>query len=162
MRAAAEVDSAGRVSSNPSTCRVSSRGLLAVRRHGCAWRGEELGRSGTSQSSRRWRCSKGPYAARLIQGRALRGKDYKPFHYREQGQTLATIGRARCRRDLTRFASVGSPHWVTWLVVHLWYLIGFQTGLIVLIPLVVQLLPRDAAARDRARAGHCGGRPTSL
>jgi NADH dehydrogenase len=73
----------------------------------------------------------GRYAAKLIKAK-LRGKDHEPFRYRDKGN-LATIGRARAVADLHVVRLSGFPAWVTWLVVHLWYLIGFQNRLIVLI-----------------------------
>ena len=73
----------------------------------------------------------GRYAAREIRDR-LRGREPSPFHYRDKGN-LATIGRARAVADLHAARLSGFPAWVTWLVVHLWYLIGFQNRLLVLI-----------------------------
>ena len=72
-----------------------------------------------------------PYAAMLVRAR-LRGRDQEPFRYRDKGN-LATIGRARAVADLHTAKLSGFLAWVTWLVVHLWYLIGFQNRLLVLI-----------------------------
>jgi NADH:ubiquinone reductase (H+-translocating) len=73
----------------------------------------------------------GRYAARVVKAR-LRGRDYKPFRYRDKGN-LATIGRARAVADLHAIRLSGFPAWLTWLLVHIWYLIGFQNRLLVLI-----------------------------
>jgi NADH dehydrogenase len=73
----------------------------------------------------------GRYAAKVVKAR-LRGQEHKPFRYRDKGN-LATIGRARAVADLHAIRLSGFPAWVTWLVVHLWYLIGFQNRLLVLI-----------------------------
>jgi NADH dehydrogenase len=73
----------------------------------------------------------GRYAAKLVRAR-LRGRSTGPFHYRDKGN-LATIGRARAVADLHILRLSGFPAWVTWLVVHLWYLIGFQNRLVVFI-----------------------------
>jgi NADH dehydrogenase len=73
----------------------------------------------------------GRYAAKLVRAR-LRGRSAGPFHYRDKGN-LATIGRARAVADLHVLRLSGFPAWVTWLVVHLWYLIGFQNRLVVFI-----------------------------
>ena len=73
----------------------------------------------------------GRYAAKVVKAR-LRGREHKPFRYRDKGN-LATIGRARAVADLHAIRLSGFPAWVTWLVVHLWYLIGFQNRLLVLI-----------------------------
>jgi NADH:ubiquinone reductase (H+-translocating) len=73
----------------------------------------------------------GRYAAKVVKAR-LRGREHKPFRYRDKGN-LATIGRARAVADLHAIRLSGFPAWVTWLVVHLWYLIGFQNRILVLI-----------------------------
>ncbi len=41
----------------------------------------------------------------------------------------------------------GVPAWVTWLVVHLWYLIGFQNRVVVLIRWAFSLATRGRGAR---------------
>jgi NADH:ubiquinone reductase (H+-translocating) len=71
----------------------------------------------------------GRYAARTLLAR-LAGKPTKPFRYRDKGN-LATIGRARAVADVKGVHLSGAVAWVTWLAVHLWYLIGFQNRLIV-------------------------------
>jgi NADH:ubiquinone reductase (H+-translocating) len=73
----------------------------------------------------------GRYAGRLVRDR-LRGRQSPPFHYRDKGN-LATIGRASAVADLNFVRLSGFVAWVGWLVVHLWYLIGFQNRLLVLI-----------------------------
>jgi NADH dehydrogenase len=73
----------------------------------------------------------GRYAAKVVRAR-LRGRDSHPFRYRDKGN-LATIGRARAVADLHLVRLGGFPAWLTWLVVHLWYLIGFQNRLLVFI-----------------------------
>jgi NADH:ubiquinone reductase (H+-translocating) len=73
----------------------------------------------------------GRYAAKVIKAR-LRGREHEPFRYRDKGN-LATIGRARAVADLHAVRLSGFPAWITWVVVHLWYLIGFQNRLFVMI-----------------------------
>jgi NADH:ubiquinone reductase (H+-translocating) len=73
----------------------------------------------------------GRYAAKLVRNR-LAGRQTAPFHYRDKGN-LATIGRASAVADLNFVKLSGFVAWVGWLVVHLWYLIGFQNRLLVLI-----------------------------
>jgi NADH:ubiquinone reductase (H+-translocating) len=73
----------------------------------------------------------GRYAGRLVRNR-LRGRQTPPFRYRDKGN-LATIGRASAVADLNFVRLSGFVAWVGWLVVHLWYLIGFQNRLLVLI-----------------------------
>jgi NADH:ubiquinone reductase (H+-translocating) len=73
----------------------------------------------------------GRYAAKAVRAR-LRGAETGPFRYLDKGN-LATIGRARAVADLHVIRLGGFPAWITWLVVHLWYLVGFQNRLLVFI-----------------------------
>jgi NADH dehydrogenase len=67
----------------------------------------------------------GRYVARAI----LEGAESQPpFRYRDKG-TMATIGRAAAVVQLGRLRFTGFVGWVTWLVVHLYYLIGFRNRL---------------------------------
>jgi NADH dehydrogenase len=87
----------------------------------------------------------GAYAARLVQAR-LEGHDPGPFAYRDKGN-LATIGRARAVAEVHGVRVSGLLAWVTWLVVHLWYLIGFQNRLLVVIRWAFSFVTRGRGAR---------------
>jgi NADH dehydrogenase len=87
----------------------------------------------------------GRYAAKVVRAR-LRGRSTAPFHYRDKGN-LATIGRARAVADLHWVRLSGFPAWLTWLVVHLWYLIGFQNRLLVFIRWSFSFFTRGRGAR---------------
>jgi NADH:ubiquinone reductase (H+-translocating) len=73
----------------------------------------------------------GRYAARLVLDR-IRSRPTPPFRYHDKGN-VATIGRARAVADLRGIRLSGLPAWLVWLLVHLWYLIGFENRLVVLI-----------------------------
>jgi NADH:ubiquinone reductase (H+-translocating) len=73
----------------------------------------------------------GRYAAQVVRSR-LRSHDTPPFHYRDKGN-LATIGRGAAVAEIRRLRLSGFIAWVTWLVVHLWYLIGFQNRVLVFV-----------------------------
>jgi NADH dehydrogenase len=74
----------------------------------------------------------GRYAAHLVRER-LAGRSPKPFRYHNKGN-LATIGRARAVADLPGHIRLsGLFAWLTWLFVHLWYLVGFQNRVVVFI-----------------------------
>jgi NADH dehydrogenase len=73
----------------------------------------------------------GRYAAKVVRTRLAAGRP-APFHYRDKGN-LATIGRARAVADLHVVRLSGFPAWATWLLVHLWYLVGFENRLLVFI-----------------------------
>jgi NADH:ubiquinone reductase (H+-translocating) len=87
----------------------------------------------------------GRYAARAIRAR-LAGQEPKPFKYIDKGN-LATIGRARAVADVKGIHLSGFLAWVTWLVVHLWYLIGFQNRLLVVIRWAVSFFTHGRGAR---------------
>ncbi|MBV8479493.1 MAG: NAD(P)/FAD-dependent oxidoreductase, partial [Actinobacteria bacterium] len=72
----------------------------------------------------------GRYAARVVRDR-LRGRETPPFRYHDKGN-LATIGRAAAVADLRGIKLSGFIAWLTWLFVHLFYLIGFQNRVLVL------------------------------
>ena len=100
----------------------------------------------------------GRYAASVVCAR-LRGREQPAFRYRDKGN-LATIGRAAGVADIKGVRLSGFPAWATWLVVHLWYLIGFQNRLLVLIRWSVSFATRgrgtrlitDASTTSRATA----------
>jgi NADH dehydrogenase len=71
----------------------------------------------------------GHYAARSLR-RRLRGESVSPFRYRDKGN-VATIGRGRAVADVGFVRLSGLPAWFVWLVIHIWYLIGFQNRLLV-------------------------------
>jgi NADH dehydrogenase len=87
----------------------------------------------------------GRHAARVVRDR-LGGHQSAPFRYRDKGD-LATIGRARAVADLRRVRLSGLPAWLVWLFVHLWYLIGFQNRLLVLIRWSFSFVTRGRGAR---------------
>jgi NADH dehydrogenase len=87
----------------------------------------------------------GRYAAKVIRAR-LRGRKRGPFRYRDKGN-LATIGRARAVADLHFLRLHGFPAWFTWLVVHLWYLVGFQNRILVFIRWSISFFTRGRGAR---------------
>jgi NADH:ubiquinone reductase (H+-translocating) len=87
----------------------------------------------------------GRYAAKLVRAR-LGGQSIGPFRYLDKGN-LATIGRARAVADLHAIRLSGFPAWAAWLVVHLFYLVGYQNRLIVFIRWAISFVNRDRGAR---------------
>ncbi|MFW6084431.1 MAG: NAD(P)/FAD-dependent oxidoreductase [Gemmatimonadota bacterium] len=66
----------------------------------------------------------GKHAAKSIR-RLARGESTKPFDYLDKG-ALATIGRAAAVLEFRRIRMHGFLAWMTWLVIHIVYLIGFR------------------------------------
>lgn len=63
--------------------------------------------------------------------RELMGKPRGKFHYKNHGQ-LATIGRSRAIIEFGRLECGGFIAWILWLIIHIYFLIGFQNRLFVL------------------------------
>jgi NADH dehydrogenase len=87
----------------------------------------------------------GRYAARVIRDR-LRGGQSPPFRYRDKGN-LATIGRARAVADIKGLRLSGFPAWFMWLVIHLWYLVGFQNRIVVFIRWSISFFTHNRGSR---------------
>jgi EmrB/QacA subfamily drug resistance transporter len=71
----------------------------------------------------------GRHAARVVRDR-LHGRPPRRFRYHDKGN-LATIGRASAVAEVKHFRLSGFLAWITWLTVHLWYLIGFENRVLV-------------------------------
>ena len=96
----------------------------------------------------------GRYAATAVRAR-LDGRSAGPFHYLDKGN-LATIGRARAVADLHFLRLSGFPAWLTWLLVHIWYLIGFQNRMLVIVRWIYSFVTRGRGARLIAGPGRDG------
>ncbi len=87
----------------------------------------------------------GRYAAKAISAR-LGHREPPPFRYRDKGN-LATIGRAAAVADIKGLRLSGLLAWMTWLVVHLWYLVGFQNRILVLTRWLFSFVTRGRGSR---------------
>ncbi len=61
----------------------------------------------------------------------LAGKPYEEFHYFDKGN-MATIGRKAAIAEIGKLHLSGFMAWMAWLVVHIFFLIGFRNRLMVL------------------------------
>ncbi len=93
----------------------------------------------------------GHYAARLII-RRLQGRPDRRFRYVNKGN-LATIGRGRAVADLGVIRLSGLPAWLIWLVVHIFYLIGFQNRLVVMLRWSISFLSSGRVQGSRIITG---------
>lgn len=74
----------------------------------------------------------GAYLARKIR-RLTRGESHaEPFAYTDKGQ-MATIGRRRAVLQIGKLELSGFAAWLAWLVVHIYYLVGFKNRLFVVL-----------------------------
>jgi NADH dehydrogenase len=87
----------------------------------------------------------GHYAVRLITDR-LEGRSTRPFHYLNKGN-LATIGRGRAVADLGLIRLSGPLAWLIWLFVHIFYLIGFENRLLVMLRWSMSFVTRGRGSR---------------
>jgi NADH dehydrogenase len=89
----------------------------------------------------------GAHAGRSIR-RRLRGETDRPFRYVNKGN-LATIGRGSAVADLGLIRLSGLPAWLIWLVVHIWYLIGYENRIVVMFRWSISFLSRGRALGSR-------------
>ncbi len=73
----------------------------------------------------------GQYAAKSIRAK-LKGKNVKPFVYWDKGN-LATIGRSAAVGYVGKLRFSGFIAWMGWLLVHIFFLIGFRNRLFVIL-----------------------------
>ena len=74
---------------------------------------------------------KGRHAAKVVRAR-LEGGAGRAVPLRGQGQPGHDRPGPRGGRPARRRVS-GFPAWILWLVVHIWYLVGFQSRLVVFV-----------------------------
>ncbi|HWH68543.1 MAG TPA: hypothetical protein VNT26_04120, partial [Candidatus Sulfotelmatobacter sp.] len=60
------------------------------------------------------------------------GTPLLPFHYRDKG-SMATIGRSAAVATAFGYNMKGYLAWVAWLLLHLYYLIGFRNRIVVML-----------------------------
>lgn len=88
----------------------------------------------------------GRFVAETIRRRLKGETARKAFHYVDKGN-LATVGRSFAIADLGLVKLSGFIAWVTWLVVHIFYLIGFRNRVIVMIQWAWAYLTYQRGAR---------------
>jgi NADH dehydrogenase len=73
----------------------------------------------------------GRYVAALIKQELKGDTQHKPFHYFNKGN-VATVGRSYGIVDLGWIRLSGFLAWLTWLAIHIFYLIGFRNRFLVM------------------------------
>jgi NADH dehydrogenase len=121
----APLDRAGRVLVEPDLSvpghpEVFVVGDLAAVRHGDDWV------PGVAPAA----LQEGAFAARVIREK-LRGRAVEPFRYWDKG-SLATLGRGSAVASFKRAKLSGLVAWLAWLLIHIFFLIGFRNRFIVL------------------------------
>jgi NADH dehydrogenase len=88
----------------------------------------------------------GAYAARAIRARVRRRKEPPEFRYFNKGD-MAVIGRAAAIADIFGFHLAGLFAWLTWLFVHLMYIVEFQSRVLVFVQWGFEFLTFSRGAR---------------
>jgi len=142
--AGADVDKAGRIAVGPDLTLPGHEEVLALGDM-TSVRGPDgapLGLPGLAPVA----IQQGRYAAKAIAAR-LRGERPRPFRYIDKGN-LATIGRSKAVAELRGPVNLwGLPAWLAWLGVHIYYLIGFQNRLLVLLRWTFSFVTKGRGAR---------------
>jgi len=103
----------------------------------------------------------GKFVAHLIR-KELQGKPRQDFHYWDKG-TLATIGRAAAVGQFGRIHISGFIAWLSWLFIHIYFLIGFRNRLLVFFQWAWSYATYERSARlitgDTVLPGWSGTRP---
>lgn len=86
----------------------------------------------------------GAWVARQIKG-DLNGKPREAFHYFDKG-SLATIGRAAAIAQFGKIHISGFIAWLSWLFVHILFLIGFRNRIVVMLQWAWSYLTYERAA----------------
>jgi NADH dehydrogenase len=88
----------------------------------------------------------GRYAADAIQRRIAGREPQGPFRYRDKGN-MATISRFSAVADIKGMKFEGFIAWVLWLVVHLFYIVGFKSRVTTVLHWAVSFLGRGRSQR---------------
>ena len=79
--------------------------------------------------------------------RLLKNEPTEPFKYFDKG-SLAIVGRSRAVADLPGNIHLGGfIAWIAWLFVHIWYLVGFRSKLVVFSNWVYRLFTYERGTR---------------
>jgi NADH dehydrogenase len=152
----APLDRIGRVVVNPD-CSVPGHPELLVLGDGAAYthdpRFESLPGIAPVASQQ------GRYAADVIRADlARRGR--RPFRYVDKGQ-LAVIGRGKAVADVGPIHASGFLAWLTWVFIHIFYLIGFANRVVVLIQWAFSYVTFKRGARLITRSWHATTPPAA-
>lgn len=99
----------------------------------------------------------GRHAARNILHQ-IEGAKPQRFYYWDKG-SMATIGRNRAVADLNWIHFSGFPAWLSWLFIHVMYLVGFRNRILVLIQWAWAYVTFNKGARLITRSFQSEHRP---
>jgi NADH dehydrogenase len=88
----------------------------------------------------------GRYAAEAIKRRVEGRPAQEPFHYFDKG-SMATISRFHAVADIGKLKFEGFLAWMVWLVVHLFYIVGFKSRVTTVLHWTISFLGRGRSQR---------------
>jgi NADH dehydrogenase len=137
MATGVETDRAGRIKVNPDCTLPGHPEIFAV---GDMIALDQL--PGVAQVA----IQSGRHAADQIKRRLAGKESGQPFHYFDKG-SLATISRFSAVASVGRLRLSGFAGWLIWLVVHLFYLVGFKNRVTAVLHWAVSFLGRGRSER---------------
>lgn len=123
----AEVDRAGRVKVRPDLSVPGHPEIFVIGDTACCMQ-DEKPLPGVAPVA----MQQGRYAASIIKRKIDGETEVEPFRYRNHGN-LATVGRSFAIVDLGRIKTSGFIAWMAWIIVHIYYLIGFRNRILVMV-----------------------------
>jgi NADH dehydrogenase len=112
----------------------------------------------------------GTYIASLIRRRVNGERPAKPFWYWDKGN-MAIVGRTFAVADLKHVRFSGFTAWLLWAGIHIYFLIGFASRLLVTLQWAisfvtkrrgVRILPLAQAEMTQANPGRQAVRPSDV
>jgi NADH dehydrogenase len=132
-RTSAPTDRAGRIRVNPDLTIPAHPAIFAIGDMAAASRPDGKPLPGVAQVA----MQQGTYVGKSIV-RRLRGQGaLPPFKYLDKG-SLAVIGRAAAVADVFGVHLWGLPAWLIWALIHLMYIVQFQSRVVVFIKWALQ------------------------
>jgi NADH dehydrogenase len=140
----AEIDRAGRVTVQPDRTQPGHREVFVIgdMNRVSDGHGGVQPYPGVAQPA----IQEGKYAAKMIAAIEHGGRLAKPFHYRDKGD-LATIGRRAAVADIRGIRFAGPLAWLTWLFVHILFLVGLQNRVVVFLRWTISFLTYGRSQR---------------
>jgi NADH dehydrogenase len=141
-RAGAEMDKGGRVKVRPDLTIPGFPDIYVIGDLASAMDADSKPLPGLAQVAMQG----GSYAAKSILRKAKGQPELPPFRYFDKG-TLAVIGRAAAVANAFGMHLSGLPAWLVWALIHLMYLVNFQSRLLVFVQWAIQDVTFNRGAR---------------
>jgi NADH:ubiquinone reductase (H+-translocating) len=140
-----ELDKAGRVKVNPDLSVPGRPDVFAIGDMAILMQADGKPVPGVSPAA----MQEGRHVAKIVESEMDLGPgkaERPPFKYWDKG-TMATIGRSKAVAEVGKFKFSGLFAWLTWLFVHLIFLVGFRNKLVVFIQWIYSYFAYKRSAR---------------